>query len=388
MPLSDILLEYNEKASKGGKYEHVSLTKEGVIPKTDRYERDFLVTHEDKQYRITHINDICYNPANLKFGVICRNKYKDAIFSPIYVTFRVQSGFLPNYVEAYVTRTDFINHALKYEEGTVYERMAVSPDDLLSITVHFPTENEQAKIANFLDHIQYKIDKQSELVEALKKYKRGLLSAIFERRIRFKADDGSEFPEWEQKRLGDLMDFKNGVNASREAFQQGRIKCIGVSDIYIGNPIYSCNILGAVVLSEIQETEYAVEYGDVLFQRSSETQEDIGHAVIYMDKCQSAVFNGFVIRGKKRAEYHPLYLHYELQTDFVRKQTIRLGAGAQHYNIGQESLATIFVKIPSLPEQEKIAIFLEFIDKMILIEEEKANAIQSIKQGLLQQLFI
>ena len=131
--LNDVLTEYNEKCGKNGTFEHVSLTQEGVIPKSDRYNRDFLVTHDDKQYRVTHLNDICYNPANLKFGVICRNKYGDGIFSPIYVTYKVNEKFDCVFVENYVTRSIFINKALRYQQGTVYERMSVSSSDLLSM---------------------------------------------------------------------------------------------------------------------------------------------------------------------------------------------------------------------------------------------------------------
>ena len=93
--LKELLVERKEKALKDGTYEHVSLTKEGVVPKSERYERDFLVKSDDKAYKITKLNDICYNPANLKFGVICRNKYKEGIFSPIYITFETTDKVYP-----------------------------------------------------------------------------------------------------------------------------------------------------------------------------------------------------------------------------------------------------------------------------------------------------
>lgn len=171
--LGDVLTEYNEKASKGKEYEHVSLTKEGVVPKTERYDRDFLVTQDDKQYRVTHYDDICYNPANLKFGVICRNKYGDAIFSPIYVTFKVKDGFLPAYVEAFLVRWDFIVTTLKYQQGTVYERMSVSPKDLLSMDIAVPCIEEQKKIAEFLTLMNEQIENEEGLLEDLIKLKKG-----------------------------------------------------------------------------------------------------------------------------------------------------------------------------------------------------------------------
>lgn len=177
--LKNILKEYKEYSAKDGSYEHVSLTKEGVVPKSERYERDFLVKDVDKKYRITHFGDICYNPANLKFGVICRNKYGDGIFSPIYVTFRVCKDMLPEFVEMLVTRRDFIEYALKYQQGTVYERMSVSPDDLLSIKVMVPCMAEQKKIADCLVSLDNVINSYKATLSAWEELKKGLLQQMF-----------------------------------------------------------------------------------------------------------------------------------------------------------------------------------------------------------------
>lgn len=177
--LKNILKEYKEYSAKDGSYEHVSLTKEGVVPKSERYERDFLVKDVDKKYRITHLGDICYNPANLKFGVTCRNKYGDGIFSPIYVTFKVCKDMLPEFVEMLVTRRDFIEYALKYQQGTVYERMSVSPDDLLSIKVMVPCMTEQQKIADCLVSFDEVIEKQKATLAAWEELKKGLLQQMF-----------------------------------------------------------------------------------------------------------------------------------------------------------------------------------------------------------------
>ena len=126
--LSSILKERKEFADKKSNYPHVTLSKEGILPKTEEYTRDFLVKDENKKYKVTHLNDICYNPANLKFGVITLNKFGSAIFSPIYVTFEVKNANT-EFVAYNLIRSNFINKIRKYEEGTVYERMAVKPSD-------------------------------------------------------------------------------------------------------------------------------------------------------------------------------------------------------------------------------------------------------------------
>lgn len=177
--LSELLIERKTKAVKDGSHEHVSLTKEGVVPKTAQYNRDFLVKSDDKEYKITKMNDICYNPANLKFGVICRNTYGEGIFSPIYITFEITKKVIPEFMEIMVTRVDFINYALKYQEGTVYERMAVSPEDLLSIEVQIPCLEEQKKIADCLLTYNEAIQIKKDKLEVWKEIKRGLLQQMF-----------------------------------------------------------------------------------------------------------------------------------------------------------------------------------------------------------------
>ncbi|KRL83655.1 restriction endonuclease subunit S [Ligilactobacillus apodemi] len=135
----------------------VSFTVEkGVTPKTERYEREQLVRGDKsaKKYKVTELDDIVYNPANLKFGAIARNKYGKALFSPIYVTFEVNGLLaLPEYVERVVTRQDFIQYSLRYQQGTVYERQSVSPENLLSIDIYLPSIEEQRKIGQVFDSL-------------------------------------------------------------------------------------------------------------------------------------------------------------------------------------------------------------------------------------------
>ena len=141
--LGDILKERNEYCCKDGTFVHGTLSKDGLFPKTERWNRDFLVKEENKKYKITHLDDICYNPANLKFGVICRNIYGDLIFSPIYVTFEVSKKVNIGFIELYLTNRNFIEKIRKFEQGTVYERMSVSPEDFLSYKIRIPSLSEQ-----------------------------------------------------------------------------------------------------------------------------------------------------------------------------------------------------------------------------------------------------
>nr|WP_241091304.1 restriction endonuclease subunit S [Campylobacter showae] len=176
--LGKILKERKAYQNKGFDMEHVSLTKDGVVPKSERYDRDFLVKDDNKQYKITRLNDICYNPANLKFGVICKNIYGDGIFSPIYVTFECCNELDNDFAGFYLTQNDFIQKVRKFEEGTVYERMAVSPEDFLRFKIKLPNLNEQQKIAEVLMACDDEINLLNLKLENLKKQKQGLMQKL------------------------------------------------------------------------------------------------------------------------------------------------------------------------------------------------------------------
>ncbi|SJX69484.1 Type I restriction-modification system, specificity subunit S [Weissella confusa] len=181
--LQEVLRERNNQQPQSMEYPLVSFTVEnGVTPKTDRYEREQLVVGDksSKKYKVTVLNDIVYNPANLKFGAISRNKYGNAVFSPIYITFLVNNDVTtPEFIEMFVTRNDFIKRALKYQQGTVYERQSVSPTDLLAMNVYLPGKSEQEKIGSFFQQLDETIALHQRKLDLLKEQKKGFLQMMF-----------------------------------------------------------------------------------------------------------------------------------------------------------------------------------------------------------------
>ena len=194
--------------------------------------------------------------------------------------------------------------------------------------------------------------------------------------LRFKEFQG----EWEELGLSELLDFKNGLNPKPDKFGKG-IKFISVMDI-LNNAVitYDC-IKASVDVTEKELSDFSVEKGDILFQRSSETLEDVGRANVYMDD-KTAVFGGFVIRGKKKGEYDPQYFNYLLRSPFARKRIIPMGAGAQHFNIGQEGLSKVKLHFANIEEQKKIGKMLSLLDERIATQNKIIDKLQSLIKGL------
>ena len=198
--------------------------------------------------------------------------------------------------------------------------------------------------------------------------------------LRFKEFQG----EWEELGLSELLDFKNGLNPKPDKFGKG-IKFISVMDI-LNNAVitYDC-IKASVDVTEKELSDFSVEKGDILFQRSSETLEDVGRANVYMDD-KTAVFGGFVIRGKKKGEYDPQYFNYLLRSPFARKRIIPMGAGAQHFNIGQEGLSKVKLHFANIEEQKKIGKMLSLLDERIATQNKIIDKLQSLIKGIAQKI--
>ena len=191
--------------------------------------------------------------------------------------------------------------------------------------------------------------------------------------------------EWKEHYLSDYLDFKNGLNPKPDKFGKG-IKFISVMDILNNAIITNDCIRASVDVSEEELQNFCVENGDMLFQRSSETLEDVGRANVYMDD-KPAVFGGFVIRGKKKAEYNPLFFRYLLASPFARKKIIPMGAGAQHFNIGQEGLNRVRLHFASLDEQKKIAKILSLLDERIATQNKIIEDLKKLKCAIIEKLY-
>ena len=201
-------------------------------------------------------------------------------------------------------------------------------------------------------------------------------------KLRFKAFDG----DWSETLFQDLFIFKNGVNASKEQYGSG-IKFINVLDI-INNPngITYDSIIGSVNITSKEIDKNLVKYGDVLFQRSSETREEVGQSNVYLGK-DPVVFGGFVIRGSAQKEYDPIFMNGLLKTDSLRDQITQLSGGSTRFNIGQDSLDKVSAYLPLKEEQTKIASFLSAVDEKISQLTQKHELLSQYKQGMMQKLF-
>lgn len=190
---------------------------------------------------------------------------------------------------------------------------------------------------------------------------------------------------WDSLFLGDVFSFKNGLNGEKSLYGAGA-KFVNVMDVFRGPRLRHSEIIGEMAVSQRQLAEFSVKQGDVLFNRTSETDDEIALSTVYLDT-EPAVFGGFVIRARPSGKaLDQEFSVYSFQADGIRREMIRRGQGAIRSNIGQADLATVPVLLPPLPEQRRIAEILATWDRAIeTVEALIANA-RAQKKALMQSL--
>lgn len=190
---------------------------------------------------------------------------------------------------------------------------------------------------------------------------------------------------WTECKLGELFEFKNGLNAEKAAYGDGT-PFVNVMDVFGNDTLTADLIRGKMKTSAKQESEYSVKHGDVLFNRTSETFDEVAMSAVYLD-CTPAVFGGFVIRARPtKKNLDPHFCAYFFQSNSFRKELISRGQGAVRANIGQKDLATVPALVPPVPEQRRIAEILSTWDRAIATTEKLIANSEAQKKALMQRL--
>ena len=194
------------------------------------------------------------------------------------------------------------------------------------------------------------------------------------------------FKPWDSANLGDLFEFKNGLNKAKRFFGAGT-PIVNFTDVFESPGLRSYELTGRVNLSEEELRKFDVRKGDVFFTRTSETVEDIGFASVMLDDPVDTVFSGFVLRA--RPLDHRLnnnYKRYCFASSAVRSQIVSIASYTTRALTNGKSLSAVRVLIPPIVEQRAIAEVLSDVDALIAALDALIAKKQAIKQAAMQQL--
>ena len=249
------------------------------------------------------------------------------------------------------------------------------------ILISFPEKEEQTKIASFLSAVDEKISQLTQKHELLSQYKQGMMQKLFSQQLRFKADDGSEFGEWEEKKLGEVGENIIGLTYSpTDVTNDGTgILVLRSSNIKEGRLDKSDKVR---VNKKIQD-KIIVQPNDILICTRNGSQRLIGKSVIINDD-EVMTFGAFM--SVYRSKYNR-FIAYLMQTPWFFEQ-VQMNLGARINQITTGTLNEFTFDFPCLEEQTKIANFLSAIDQKIEVVAQQIEQAKQWKKGLLQQMFV
>ena len=261
----------------------------------------------------------------------------------------------------------------QFSQGTSIKGFTTG--DLKGIPLNLPTLPEQTKIADFLSAIDTRLHALEQKKSLLEAYKKGCMQRLFSQEIRFKDEDGKDFPEWEEKRLGEVADVNPKNSELPNTFYY-----IDLESVKKGSLIRNSKITKDDAPSRAQRV---LTKGDILYQTVRPYQRNNFHFNEEADDYVAST--GYAqLRAKSSALFLFQYLH---TTQFVKKVLLRC-TGTSYPAINSNDLAKIKINLPSLPEQEKIANFLSAQDKKIALLAKQIAHTKAYKKGLLQQMFV
>ena len=256
---------------------------------------------------------------------------------------------------------------IRYAQGTKQQNL--STDLVGNLKIIFPSLKEQERITNFLTKVDKIIEKQDEKVKNLEKYKKGMMQKIFSQEIRFKDENGEEYPEWEEKRLKEITIVLDNMRKPLSANERQEIK---------GHiPYYGAN--GIV--------DYIDDY--IFDERLILLAEDGGNFDEFASKPIAQIIDGKTWVNNHAHVLRTInsYVDYIFYT-LVHKDIRKYINGTSRAKLNQADMLEIVIPFPCLEEQIKIANFLDKIYLLIVKESIKLEELRQWKKGLLQQMFV
>lgn len=380
----NIFQEVSNKTGDLVKNPLFSLTVEnGITPKSDRYKRDFLVKKNDN-FKIVEPNNIVYNPMNVTLGAIDLSNYNyNLAVSGYYHVLKIINNFNVSFVANFLKTNRMITHYKKIATGTLIEKQRVHFSEFKNIIKKFPSIKEQQKIGDFFSKLDRQIELEEQKLAKLEEQKKGYMQKIFSQELRFKDENGNEYPEWEVKKLEDVaskVKSKNKDNKYAETLTNSAELGIISQRDYFDKDISNSKSLG---------NYYIVEKDDFVYNPRISNYAPVGpinRNKLNRTGIMSPLYTVFKTKGIDER-----FLEYYFKTTKWHK-FMKLngdsGARSDRFTIKIDLFMKMPVLFPNYEEQIKIGHFLEEMEKLIKQQSSKVELFKRRKQGLLQKMFI
>lgn len=255
----------------------------------------------------------------------------------------------------------------------------LSADIIKKLKYSIPTLPEQEKIASFLSAVDEKIQQLTRKAALLEQYKKGVMQQLFSGKLRFKDENGEEYVDWEEKKLGDVAEIKRGAASQHLKYvgdETKGIRLLRINDFLNDDAVY------------VENTEdmkrFTVQTNDILIAGTGATA---GITFIIPEKFNNLSFSYNAPRIRVKSAFYEFIYHY-LKSGLILKQQKSLFVGNAQPFLDTDTMRGFKINLPQLSEQQKIAGFLSGIDEKIGVVRGELEKMQGFKKGLLQRMFV
>ncbi len=286
-----------------------------------------------------------------------------------------------------IFKKDVKNYVLNSSIGS--DQPFISTTDLYKHKLCIPLKEEQTKIASFLSAVDEKINQLTQKHELLSQYKQGMMQKLFSQQLRFKADDGSEFGEWEEVRLGNLVDLTSGFAFKSDFFSEDGNKLITPKNFTTTGKANFTDT-NTKWTTEISDKKYICRPNDLLVLLTDLTQscELLGKPILLSQDDGNVLLNQRIVKIIPNRKLEKPFLLYLLLTDDFHELIVSTASGTTVKHSSNKVLQSFHFYLPCLEEQTKIANFLSAIDQKIEVVAQQIEQAKQWKKGLLQQMFV
>lgn len=256
---------------------------------------------------------------------------------------------------------------------------------LRDLCIQLPNDFEQQKIAEFLSTIDTVIAKQKETVSAWEERKKGVMQKLFSQEVRFKADDGSNFPEWEEKKLNEIA-----VRVTRK--NKDNVTDIPLTISSADGLIDQRNFFNKVVANKDMSGYFLLKNGEFAYNKSYSKGYNFGSIKrldLYDEGALSTLYICFALNKNENSDFYQKY--FDSLSWYPELQKICAEGARNHglLNVPTNDFFQLKLCVPSSDkEQHKIADCLSSLDEVIEKQKETLVAWEELKKGLLQQMFV
>ena len=288
---------------------------------------------------------------------------EDGIVSPAYTILRCKKPHSSLFYEAYFHTDEFINHILSKSVEGIRDGRQISYEAFKWLGLPYCDASEQEKIAQLFCTLGQRIEKQQQMVDALKKYKRGVTRAIFSKELSFSSEK-SQYPQWDQKLIGEICKIQTGKSNTQDETDEG------LYPFYVRSPVVRKSYRYLFDCEAVLTVGDGVGTGKVFHYVTGKF--DLHQRVYAMTDFRE-------VSGK--------YFYYFFSY-FFYDRVMRMTAKTSVDSVRYEMIDKMPILIPCEEEQNQIVFFLDCLEAQLKDAEKELLLLDTLKSGLLQRLFI